>query len=239
VKRSLPIGYIFFLLIGACAPAVSPTLVPSATILARVDPLPTSTQTPTQFPMRTPTQTATVTPSLIRSPMLKPTLLLPSATTRPTRAPGVLPSSTQTETPTLPSPTPTPTSTQTATGTAPPPTPTATSCPVATPEVFGVDPVTSPTDKLSQVITVYIGHGEEVTVVTESGTFTVTVALDSRGPVLVEIPLLVNTEQHLEVSAKVRIVPSSNGCIYGGYILTTTTDSQGAPLTIVQVQPTP
>jgi hypothetical protein len=124
-----------------------------------------------------------------------------------------------------------------ATGTAPPTTP---SCPIPTAELFWVDPVTSPTDQLSQVIIVYIGNGEEVTVVTESGTFNVTGIFGPYGnPALVEVSLLPNTEHHLEVFAKVREVPSWNGCIYGGYTLRTTSDSQGAPLTIVQGEPIP
>jgi hypothetical protein len=99
-----------------------------------------------------------------------------------------------------------------------------------------VDPVTSPTDQLTQVITVHIGNGEEVRVVTESGTFTVT---GSVGRFMVEISLLPNTVHHLEVFARVRQVTSWDGCIYGGYTLRTTTDDQGAPLTIAQGAPTP
>jgi hypothetical protein len=133
------------------------------------------------------------------------------------------------------SPTATPTATTDlqATGTAPPTTP---SCPIPTAEPFWVDPVTSPTDQLSQVIVVYIGNGEEVTVVTESGTFTVT---GDFGRYSVEITLLPNTVHHLRVFARVRIVPQENGCIYGGYTLETTVDGQGAPLTIVQGEPLP
>jgi WD40 repeat protein len=99
-----------------------------------------------------------------------------------------------------------------------------------------VDPVTSPTDELSQIIVVRIGNGEEVTVVTESGTFTV------KGnfiPFQVEIPLLPNTVHHLEVIAKVRKVIVFPGCIYGGYTMRTTRDGNGAPLTIVQGDPVP
>jgi hypothetical protein len=104
-----------------------------------------------------------------------------------------------------------------------------------------VEPVTSPTDQLTQVITVHIGNGEEVTVITESGAFTVTGKFNAyTSPALVEIALIPNTEHHLQVLAKVRIIPRSSGCNYEGvYTLSTTKDRQGAPLTIIQVAPTP
>lgn len=51
---------------------------------------------------------------------------------------------------------------------------TFTPCPFGTPEPLWVDPVISPTDQLTQVVTVYIGNGEQITVETESGTFTAT-----------------------------------------------------------------
>ena len=47
-----------------------------------------------------------------------------------------------------------------------------TQCPQATPEFFTVEPVTSPTSELTQVITVDLGNGEAITVTTESGVFT-------------------------------------------------------------------
>lgn len=109
-----------------------------------------------------------------------------------------------------------------------------THCPIATQEIFQVAPVTSPTDQLSQVIDVHIGLGEEVTVITESGTFT-----DTDSPFQVEISLLPNTVHHLEVIGKVKTVVKENGCIYGGHSFSTTRDSQGAPLTIVQGDPVP
>lgn len=120
---------------------------------------------------------------------------------------------------------------------------TATLCPQATAEPFWVDPVTSPTDQLTQVITVHIGKGEEVTVVTESGTFTVTGDFSyDINPAFVEIALLPDTVHHLEVTAKVRRGPGSSpveNCMYGGYTLSTTTDRKGDPLIIVQGKPTP
>lgn len=117
--------------------------------------------------------------------------------------------------------------------------PSATLCPIPTQELFWVDPVTSPTDRLSQVITVHIGNGEEVTVITESGTFSMTGNASAYSiPASVEISLLPNTVHHLEVIAKVRTI-LAGGCMYGGYTLRTTRDSQGTPLTIVQGEPIP
>ena len=113
-------------------------------------------------------------------------------------------------------------------------TPSATICPEATSEVFWVEPVTSPTDQLSQTVHVWIGNGESVTVITESGTFTSTGNANS-----VEILLLPDTVHHLEVIAKVRTIVHSDGCTYGGYTLGTTRDNSGAPLTIVQGNPIP
>jgi hypothetical protein len=121
--------------------------------------------------------------------------------------------------------------------------PSATLCPAATAEPFWVDPVTSPTDQLSQTITVYIGRGEEVTVITESGTFSVTGDFDYLDhPARVEISLLPDTVHHLEVRAKVRTGSGSSpveNCMYGGYTLTTTTDELGIPLIITQGTSTP
>jgi WD40 repeat protein len=113
-------------------------------------------------------------------------------------------------------------------------TPRATVCPVETSEIFMVAPVTSPTDQLSQTVHVWIGNGESVTVITESGTFTST-----EDPKSVEVSLLPDTVHHLEVIAKVRTIVHSDGCTYGGYTQRTTRDSFGAPLTIVQGNPIP
>jgi len=180
---------------------------------------------------------------------------VPAATREPKKQPAILsPTISETEQPIqtimpIPSPTVSETGqpTQTLTPTASPTTsetgqptqtfaPSATHCPIPTREPFWVDPVTSPTDQLSQVIAVHIGQGEEVTIVTESGTFTVT-----GNTSLVEISLLPNTVHHLEVIGRVRRVPHQTwkGCIYGGYTLRTTRDRHGNPLTIVQGEPIP
>ncbi len=106
-------------------------------------------------------------------------------------------------------------------------------CPLATPEFFIVEPVTSPTDQLSQTITVDLGNGEAITITTESGTFT---APFDTFPKEIEITLLPNTTHNLTVEGKVREVMQGN-CPYGGYTLTTTRDRYGDPLVIEQNQP--
>ena len=103
-------------------------------------------------------------------------------------------------------------------------------CPQATAELLAVEPVTSPTEALSQVVTVRMGNMEAVTITAESGVFT---APDR----LVTVDLLPNTTHHLEVEAKVRQTTDGRGCTYGGYTLSTTRDRSGAPLVIMQGQP--
>lgn len=105
-------------------------------------------------------------------------------------------------------------------------------CPAPTQEWIQVAPVTSPTEEFSQIITVRMGHMEAVTVTTASGVFTST---GPEGEVLVN--LLPGTEHHLEVTAKVLRAQSSDGCVYGGYTLTTRRDKNGLPLVIQQGQP--
>ena len=58
-------------------------------------------------------------------------------------------------------------------------TPTPTLCPLATQEPLWVDPVTSPTDQFTQVVTVCLGHGEAVTVTARTGVFAVTDDFDA------------------------------------------------------------
>jgi len=115
------------------------------------------------------------------------------------------------------------------------PTLTPTFCPVTTPEPLWVEPVTSPTDQITQVITVGLGNGEWVNVAAESGTFTVTGPFNAYSqPALVEMALLPNTTHHLRVTGRVRVI-KSNGCVYGGYTLSTIWDRFGGPLVITQV----
>jgi len=108
-------------------------------------------------------------------------------------------------------------------------TPTPYPCPQATPELLAVEPVTSPTGELSQVVWVHMGNMEAVTITTESGVFG---APDGR----VEVALLPNTTHHLSVEARVKRITDWWGCHYGGYSLHTTRDRNGAPLIIVQEQ---
>lgn len=111
-------------------------------------------------------------------------------------------------------------------------TPAAAECPVATPEFFTVEPVTSPTGQLSQVITADLGNGEAITVTSESGTFT---APFDTFPKEIEITLLPNTTHNLTVEGRVREIVQGR-CTYGGYTLTATTDRNGDPLVIEQKQ---
>lgn len=191
------------------------TFMPTASLTVSETPQP-ATRTATSSP------TASETP---RPPQSVTSTALP-ATAKPPR-----PTRTATQTPTISE-----TVQSTATETPPAPSATNTQCPIPTPEVFDVEPVTSPTDQLSQIITVYLGNGEEVTVVTESGTFTVTGSLS---PYLVEVSLLPDAVHHLQVFGRVKVVISSYGCVYGGYTMSTTFDRYGAPLTIVQGIPVP
>lgn len=103
-------------------------------------------------------------------------------------------------------------------------------CPLATPEFFLVEPVTSPTDELSQIITVDLGNGETITVTSESGV--VVVPFDTF-PKEIEIQLLPGTIHNLLVEGKVREVTQGE-CTYGGYVLSTMTDRNGGPLVIEQ-----
>ena len=154
-----------------------------------------------------------------------------TATPTPTYTPGgptLTPTRTATPTPTAGTP-----ATTTATPSASP-----TLCPLATPELLAVDPVTSPTDQLSQVVKVYIGNGEAVTITTVSGVFVAMGSFSSSSPANVTVTLLPNTTHDLTVQARVRQVTGPGGCVYGGYTLTTTRDRNGNLLRIVQSQPT-
>jgi hypothetical protein len=212
------------------SPAPSSTrLHPSATSTFQqtstsVAALPSSTGT------TSPSQTLTSTAVQALSPtvqFVQPTLLFISPTVfRPPR-----PTRTYTSTPSV---SPTVTETAEPTGTAEPD---PTICPIATQEIFFVEPVTSPTDQLTQVINVKIGNGEEVTVITESGTFSVNV--NGTNGFQVEISLLPNTVHHLEVIGRVRLVTNWDGCVYGGYTMSTTSDRYNNSLIIVQGISTP
>lgn len=113
------------------------------------------------------------------------------------------------------------------------PTPTQVLCPEATPEYFDIYPVTSPTDQLTQVVSVELGNGEVITITAESGTFTAPV---ETYPTEVEITLLPDTIHNLTVEGRVRQIQQGE-CSYGGYTLSTTRDREGQPLIIEQRQP--
>lgn len=113
--------------------------------------------------------------------------------------------------------------------TAATPTPTAFPCPLATPELLTVEPVTSPTAERTQTIRVTLGNGEEITVETASGTFTAAATFPMTE---VTIDLLPNTTHELTVIGKVAEIQQGD-CTYGGYTLSTRVDRYGDPLMIV------
>ncbi|HZQ11048.1 MAG TPA: hypothetical protein VFD70_31045, partial [Anaerolineae bacterium] len=136
----------------------------------------------------------------------------------------------------------TPTSTATATATAtliPSPTlpalvtPTV-GCPIpATPEPLWVDPVISPTNQLSQILSITLGRGREITVQSEAGVVKQQGNFSTALPAQIQIPLLPNTTHNIIVTGQVEYAP---GCFY---TLQTRTDRNGAPLIIVQQSSAP
>ena len=117
------------------------------------------------------------------------------------------------------------------TATLPPPT----TCLPVTPEPLWVEPVGSPKDLLSQVVTVTIGNGDWVRIKTASGEFLVTGNFGTGNPALVTVSLWPCATHHLDVAAHVREMRPP--CWYGGYVLHTSHDRYGAPLVIVQMGP--
>ena len=100
-------------------------------------------------------------------------------------------------------------------------------CITATPERLMVAPVTSPTSAMTQVISVTLNNGTSVTITSEAGTFTSSTKV---GNVFsVTINLVPNSANHLQVQGTVN---AANLC--APYTLSTTVDSSGNPLTIVQ-----
>jgi hypothetical protein len=106
-------------------------------------------------------------------------------------------------------------------------------CPQATPEFLWVEPVTSPTDQLTQTVTVHMGNLEVVTITAESGVFTAT-----GQPAHVEVALLPDRNHHLQVVAKVTEI-WTDGCQYGGYTLHARRDKNDNLLIIEQGQAGP
>jgi hypothetical protein len=113
-------------------------------------------------------------------------------------------------------------------------TPTPPNCPIPTLEPFWVEPVLSPTGRNSQTIKVYLGNGEAVTVTCESGIFVQQGGPGAFQPALVDVDLLPDTLHNLSVVGKVRLIESDNGCVYGGYRLSTNRDRDGKLLAIAQ-----
>lgn len=110
----------------------------------------------------------------------------------------------------------------------PSPSPTS-GCPIpATPEPLWVDPVISPTNLLSQKISVTLGRGRAITVTDEAGTVTQQGQFSTAAPVEIEIPLLPNSQNNLVVTGSVEYAAGCN------YTLETRIDRVGNPLVIVQ-----
>ena len=116
---------------------------------------------------------------------------------------------------------------------------TPTICPVATqaPPPL-VDPVTSPTDLLTQTITVHAYPSEAITVTGESGVFAVHEGDDGWSlPGNVEIRMLWGVTHHLRVYSRVPETVFFPGCVWGAYTLSTDVDANGDPLIIEQISP--
>ncbi len=213
---------------------VATSAAPTATYTASAAP---TTAVPTTVVPATTAAATTAAPTVEATTAVPPTLVVPTTEVATAAATTAVPTTeATTAVPTTAVPTTAVPTTEVATvapTTAVPPT---TQCPQPTPEQVLVDPVTSPTDQLTQVITVHINNGETVTITGESGTFQAAGDF-SANPAQVQITLLPNTTHHLTVAVTVRST-TSNGCTYPGYSLTTTTDRNGAPLVIVQQTPT-
>ncbi len=111
-------------------------------------------------------------------------------------------------------------------------TPTATFCPQPTQEAKPqVEPVTSPTDQLTQMLTIYSRNTERLDITSEAGTATIVADAYVPYPAQVTINLLPNTTHHLTVTA---YIPGYSNCAGISYTVSTTVDKNGAPLTIVQ-----
>lgn len=228
-----------FFIVVACMPVTTSTADEFDIVPTTVTPFPTLTLPATQTPRPPSTDLVFATATLVPPLSFPHTVTLtgprttvpPAAAATRTASMSATPSQTATRTPALIIvPTGTPTASKEPTVV----------CPVPSAEPLWVDPVTSPTDQLSQVIVVRIGGGEEVTVETQSGRFTVTGAFNAyTNPALVEITLLPDTVHNLRVLARVRTITHPNGCTYGGYTLSTSMDRNGNPLTIVQGSPSP
>ncbi len=98
----------------------------------------------------------------------------------------------------------------------------------ATPEPLWVNPVTSPTDQLTQDVSVTLGRGREITIASEGGSVSQKGEFSTNAPVILRVPLAPNLQNNLIVTGTVEYSP---GCFY---TLQARTDRNGAPLIIVQ-----
>lgn len=113
-------------------------------------------------------------------------------------------------------------------------TPSVTPCPPPTPEALSVDPVPPSTNLLTHTLTVYIGRGRLVRVIGEGGAAEATAVADVAA---VAAPLKPRVANNLEVEAEVYAPGGPGGCVYN-YTLRTRFDRNGAPLRVLQVEPT-
>ncbi len=102
-------------------------------------------------------------------------------------------------------------------------------CPIpATPEPLWVNPVLSPTNLLSQKISVTLGRGRVITITSEAGTVSQEGEFSTTRPIELEVPLVPNATNNLLVTGRVEYAA---GC---AYTLQTRVDRTGHPLVIVQ-----
>jgi hypothetical protein len=112
---------------------------------------------------------------------------------------------------------------------------TATPCPLATQEPLWVDPVTSPTELLTQTIVIRAGNSEWAQVDTGFAVYTVTGSFNPSGnPAEIEIDLMPAQLHLLEVCSRVKVIEHGE-CVYGGYTMSTRYDRNGKRLEILQV----
>lgn len=112
---------------------------------------------------------------------------------------------------------------------SPSPTRSPTPCPQATPEWLRVDPVRSPTWLGQQVIQARLGNGEWIEVEGPLGTFRA-----DGSQVAIPVPLALGQLNELMVRGRVREIVHPDGCVYGGYTLSTRRDLNDGLLDILQ-----
>jgi len=102
--------------------------------------------------------------------------------------------------------------------------------PLPTPEALNVKAVKSPTQLLTQTLSVALGNGRIITASSEGGiTFSGVFSSPLPVPMPITIKLAPRTTNHVVVTGLVEYSPQ---CFY---TLSRTVDENGAPLTIVQV----